>query len=1032
MSISNISLAVPDSGYYCPLCDFPIDDSEHTVELELFRFKLSRLEQFGVEMIVHHEEMARKFGRDNMLIVNGIPRHWTVSAVKKYFGVACSASGDDCDCTKYVRLAEKYRAPSSVNAVYIIIFTEAKRVMNCLRANKDKEQLLTSDTRKIQVASCALCEVYDMIHDFSWAKYSASEKYITVSMFEDLHYIMIMKFAAVHETMTTIMKQYDIVDKSTESFLLDLYACVDVRHGQRPSVHKRASLLRQDGTDYKLSRKDFRDLFQCIHLGIGGPGAPTTKYISVNGVEKLHTFRPAERDRAVWKVGSVQAKRLRNAVIFASPPHELLKKMRQKVYPFRILCQQIVFMGHKEVLDAVLTEYDFAEALSIMPSTSQFVNFYDSMWKVYTTYREIEPKLIKNGLSSELLVGFFAGLCRGKYYLECINNFDYVSYPIQDDIQHAAAKKKMPFEAYMGIQFQYFVNSIRNSYEHIGNERSNLLYYIKNVLYRFLLLKNIIEISTAVRSIYQDRGLLRRKGLCILTSVIEGYVSVFAIMLFIDYFISWNDINLITGCFGGGEGWFFPFPVMEGRGWIMFMISLIFAIIRSHQDLLDERALVSTDIPHHRKYRELKYGTVNIHMFGTGVTKTFNAKHFLDTYVLDKSVEMQKMDDPASSSIRQLSFLYSGNGAASRGILKSMRVAMAILVVMTLITALEYFVAAKDPKVRHGTNLIHSVFTNFMVFSFSFSLFASLLLFSGLGISMFISAKGIWIALVRFNALTDPLKATKKTKLGRGDGNDHVTLPGYVVLNDAATVKIWLSMRRFMIANMQQRMVQLNFRAILLIFFMFLCCAIRYFYYSAVSLYFPYPLILSYETTRRLRISYEAEVKGESEMFTWFTILVAMPIFAFVKCVADINELLDSHDTLIASAYAKAQASLFMSKKRLQQNSQPHGGVSTKAHVEEFQAAQAENNDKTLTLSMLKRALEVFSSRMDHISVGFVEITHAFLVLTIFPVLATAVVPILLRVYKNVDPVVAEDFKLNNSTGALEAEGLCPRPWQHI
>ena len=84
MSISNISLAVPDSGYYCPLCDFPIDDSEHTVELELFRFKLSRLEQFGVEMIVHHEEMARKFGRDNMLIVNGIPRHWTVSAVKKY------------------------------------------------------------------------------------------------------------------------------------------------------------------------------------------------------------------------------------------------------------------------------------------------------------------------------------------------------------------------------------------------------------------------------------------------------------------------------------------------------------------------------------------------------------------------------------------------------------------------------------------------------------------------------------------------------------------------------------------------------------------------------------------------------------------------------------------------------------------------------------------------------------------------------------------------------------------------------------
>ena len=131
-----------------------------------------------------------------------------------------------------------------------------------------------------------------------------------------------------------------------------------------------------------------------------------------------------------------------------------------------------------------------------MPSTSRFVAFYGSMWKVYSTYRELEPKLTKNGLSSELLVGFFAGLCRGKYYLQCINKFEYVPYSMQDDIQYAAAKKKMSLEAYMGIQFQYFVNSIRSSYEHIGNEnlQTSSLYYIKGVLYRFLLLKNIIEI----------------------------------------------------------------------------------------------------------------------------------------------------------------------------------------------------------------------------------------------------------------------------------------------------------------------------------------------------------------------------------------------------------------------------------------------------------------------------------------------------------------------------------------------------------
>ena len=114
MSISNISLAVPDSGYYCPLCDFPIDDSEHTVELELFRFKLSRLEQFGVEMIVHHEEMARKFGRDNMLIVNGIPRHWTVSAVKKYFGVACSASSRRRPCASGAPASRASPPPSDL------------------------------------------------------------------------------------------------------------------------------------------------------------------------------------------------------------------------------------------------------------------------------------------------------------------------------------------------------------------------------------------------------------------------------------------------------------------------------------------------------------------------------------------------------------------------------------------------------------------------------------------------------------------------------------------------------------------------------------------------------------------------------------------------------------------------------------------------------------------------------------------------------------------------------------------------------
>ena len=68
--------------------------------------------------------------------------------------------------------------------------------------------------------------------------------------------------------------------------MADLYACLDVRHGLKPELHRRTSVAERGGKrvpgnpnqrkNYKISREEFAEFYLSWESSPGAPAKPTT------------------------------------------------------------------------------------------------------------------------------------------------------------------------------------------------------------------------------------------------------------------------------------------------------------------------------------------------------------------------------------------------------------------------------------------------------------------------------------------------------------------------------------------------------------------------------------------------------------------------------------------------------------------------------------------------------------------------------------------------------------------------------------
>ena len=1005
----------------CTLCNSPLSNA-HRASLQINKFSAGYVRQLGLREQINTDSYLPKSER--LLLVSNVPFHWTIPTLRHYFENLCGKYDLVCSKKKAPRSISRKAFVESLESFYfsnkrtvLVLFnslTDVKNILNGERHNR----LSTAASSTNKVASCALCEIYDILLGLHW-NFGRPEgsKTLRASMLENLYKVGALEMIAENFSGAS-SKINHTYDANGIAFMGDLYACLDVRHGYKPNLHRKITTEERirpgnkmkgsdQRRDYDLSREEFSNLYMSCHYGIGGPSACRNMYVpstntigTTNGrnpvfggtsfsqedTSLLYTFQTNKADTAMWKNASVPARRLQQGPILSLSPHKLLALMQQKIYPFRLFCEQISILSDNGGAKLELSDFDIYEAFSLMPQIRMFRDVFTGMLKVYKTISKIQ-----GDMSPDQCLAFFFGLSQPSCYRLGLTKYQYVQEEriLQFKALAQEQTKSSSHYEFLALKFQLFFYYVGASFRTSSTistadfKQSVLTYYrrVSRFLMRVLIIKNVLEIGqhclNVLKSLHKRRAVSPKDLKMICFSFVQGCCVVFsyaALAAYIMHSHCYNNLaspDQLRTC-SDKKYLIFDFPVWEGKGLSVFGAAMVVLFLQLEDDEHAQKLVVDDSIDFHCSYRKIKFTKLVLRSFHTGKTQSVNCLDFINEYILDHPVCQNCADETSTSVVEDIvQLLLKDPGAISNKVFQCIRLVLLVLIVWAIVTCAEI----TNPVAVGKKCAKHSHFLKPWAILYLLVQLLYLLVVAGLSLGLYKKAMGIFVSLVRFTSLIDPLKASKKTKSGN-TVQTHVHLPGYMSLDNGTNVMAWLTMRRFLLIVMQKRLYIMGRQTFYLAIALVVCIVIRIAYYAEFA---PFPLA-SGSVRRELKEIQCHNQKAESEIFSAVILLISIPLGFFIKRMADINFEIETHCALMASSYHKTLTRLY----NLKSSMLGRGAGCT--------MDQQKNTAKSLAL--FKYAIDVFKLDQDDLKLGYFTITHGWLFLTVFPIFSTLIVPI--------------------------------------
>ena len=895
----------------------------------------------------------------------------------------------------------------------------------------------------IQVHSCPFCELFNLTKELSWSSNhinnnngssptvnSAGDK-IHYRAFEALYSLQHFDLPPNAMKKKEMAKAIMFTEKKINDFTNDLNAVLKIRAGSRPSIFDINQSQPTTNSSLYLNRKQFADLYVSLHFHLGGPRCDVTnvqqffssstpcKYTpppilknrdnnTTSSRNRLanSVLQPSTEDKRMWQAASVQAIRLKNNSFFNTCPVQFLNSLHRKMKPFMMFFKQSIMLSEKRQQFATISDSEIYETISMIPKLQHLRTYIILMLKHF-----IQIKQLEDGVFTELqFVAFFLACSYSTKYenLEVVSDGFHLGNlrlkatkinKIEDPKVFLAGECRM-FMYWLSLGFntstqnisttsflyelfkqwtlvhdiglickhsyrvffppQYFMNTRMQSHNYVrvsGLEQANAKReekYSNNTMYR---LKRILYYS------------------------INFFLMFMQGLLLSDYFISNVDSMLFKGDMTpmkvfADEYISFCFEVDIIRGCNLAMFVTIFSILRAIE-IVHSRFLVKPgDVDQHRLYRALKYSRLEFLLYGSGESKLVKVDYALNEYILDKKLNRQLKESQSTNYYKEYATLIAFRKTASVSTL------MLFFLRISMFTTLFFLTGFSVDWWRFRTK---QTCNQAWTWAYSISIFIAYFMMGSIALNIYIETCSIKLGIIRFTAMTDPFQALKKTRSGGNlrENRKFIRFPGYVDLSNLRNVIAWNKMRSFLLLNTNQRFKSIQRRALFL-FFIILCSGIL--------------RIWRFDLEQNGELVTTDVVEKEDFILTLIAAFLSIPTFFFILECANINDLLESHDTLIArniyrceNIYRDSKKHYSqMNKKSINKELSHRKRIDGKYLINENSTGNKSNvYNKTSSsemslmvenIKLLKASLELLSYRRDHVKLFGVAVTRNLLI----------------------------------------------------